>query len=1130
MSGWTLRTVCFQCWLLLTLLPAFTGAAQPDITTPPTNQAVAVGGTASFSVAADGAGPFTYQWLFNGNIVTLIATAAGNRSAGFSGDGNAATNAALYYPAGAAVDEGGNLFIADTSNNRIRKVDVNGIITTVAGNGSDGFSGDGNAATNAALSRPQGVAVDKGGNLFIADTYNQRIRKVDVNGIITTVVGNGSASFSGDGNAATNAALNYPAGVAVDNGGNLFIADSSNHRIRKVDVNGIIATAAGNGSASFSGDGNAATNAALNYPGGVAVDNGGNLFIADSLIQRIRKVDVNGIITTVAGNGSAGFSGDGNAAINAALYYPGGVAVDNAGNLFITDSSNNRIRKVDVNGIISTAAGNGSAGFSGDGNGAANAALYYPFGVGLDNGGNLFIADTYNHRVRKVMHANLSTLTLANITLYNIGNYSVIVSNSSGSVTSSVAALNMLPYITVQPANRTTAATGSSPSFSVAAAGSMPLGYQWYYAGTNLLQSGPDTTLTLSDVSTNNSGIYTVVVTNAYGSVTSQVASLVVEAPAMLTHRYSFDTNANDLVGSANGTILGNAYVTNGSLVLDGTNGSVQLPNNLFTNYDSLSLEIWFVDAPINNQNAQLYSFSGTNGAITYSLYGQGAYVRRGVSSVVNLPSPAVGRTNHLVWRQDSGSALASLYVNGILAGANTSFTNTPSLIGSTTTNRIGAGKTNSTALNFKGSILEFRTYQGALSPLEVAVLDAFGPDLPQTSAGALQAVRMVIPSPTGPGALFRAGVFADFSSLTNINISAQPDLVLSSDNPNVIAITPDQQLKTMTLGTANITAIWHGFSNTVAVTVGVPQDIALLHRYGFNERTNDWVVHDSVGGANGQLFNTGSHFPANGVFTGTGQMKLSGGTSLADSGGYAALPPGVVSSLSEVTLEAWVTWIPGFVLQYGNGAWQRIFDFGGGTNSYLYLTPATVSRTWTHTTITTNGPIHETPILDWMHIFPTNVMSHVAVTYSPVRGVMKLYLNGVLVASGIATIPLSGIVDTNNWLGRSQFSGDAYFYGSYNEFRIYSGLLSDADVAADFAAGPDAVGVDYILHSYWSGSALSITWGLSATNLVLQSTPVLGDAANWNPVPVTPVLQNGRYAVTVPLTGAAAYFRLHAP
>jgi sugar lactone lactonase YvrE len=226
----------------------------------------------------------------------------------------------LYRPSGAAVDAIGNLFIADSGNNCIRKVGINGIITTVAGNGygagtGGGYSGDGGAATNAELNYPTGVAVDTTGNLFIAEEGNQRVRKVGTNGIITTVAGNGytnqygSGGFSGDGGAATNAELNYPSGVAVDATGNLFIADQYNNRIRKVGTDGIIRTVAGNGIEGYSGDGGAATIAELLVPAGVAVDATGNLFIADTANDRIRKVGTNRIITTVAGNGPVGFGG-----------------------------------------------------------------------------------------------------------------------------------------------------------------------------------------------------------------------------------------------------------------------------------------------------------------------------------------------------------------------------------------------------------------------------------------------------------------------------------------------------------------------------------------------------------------------------------------------------------------------------------------------------------------------------------------------------------------------------------------------------------------------------------------------------------------------------------------------------
>ena len=336
------------------------------------------------------------------HAATIITTVAGNGTRGFSGDGAAATGAQFDGIYGVAADAAGNLYIADLLNNRIRKVDTGGLISTVAGNGTQGFSGDGGAAASAALSGPQGVAVDGTGNLYIADWGNNRIRKVDSGGVITTVAGNGTWGFSGDGGAAISAQLNGTAGVAVDDAGKLYIADWANNRIRRVDSGGGITTVAGNGTQGFSGDGGAATGAALNGPVGVAVDGAGNLYIADSNNHRIRKVDSGGVITTVAGNGTAGYSGDGGAATGAELNWPRGVAVDAAGTPYIADEVNNRIRQVDSGGIITTVAGDGTPGFSGDGGVATSAALWFPSGVAADAAGNLYIVDGGNNRIRRL--------------------------------------------------------------------------------------------------------------------------------------------------------------------------------------------------------------------------------------------------------------------------------------------------------------------------------------------------------------------------------------------------------------------------------------------------------------------------------------------------------------------------------------------------------------------------------------------------------------------------------------------------------------------------------------------------------------------------------------------------------
>jgi trimeric autotransporter adhesin len=324
-----------------------------------------------------------------------------------------ATGASLNFPTGIAVDPSGNLFIADRDNNRIRKVNTTGIITTVAGNGTRGYSGDGGAATSTELNLPQAVAVDAVGNLYIADRNNHRIRKVTTNGIISTVAGNGTAGFSGDGGAATSARLNYPQAVAVDEAGNLYIADRDNNRIRKVRSNGTIITIAGNGTEVFSGDGGVATSAGVFAPQNIAVDGSGNVYLADPSF-RIRKINTTGIISTVAGNGIDGYNGDGIAATNASLSFPRGMSIDGTGNLYISDNSNNRIRKVSTTGIISTVAGS-TRGFSGDGGAATSAMLRGPYDVAVDAAGNLFIVDRANHRIRKVSSTPVPSITLGTI-------------------------------------------------------------------------------------------------------------------------------------------------------------------------------------------------------------------------------------------------------------------------------------------------------------------------------------------------------------------------------------------------------------------------------------------------------------------------------------------------------------------------------------------------------------------------------------------------------------------------------------------------------------------------------------------------------------------------------------------
>ncbi len=349
----------------------------------------------------------------------IISTIAGNGTTGFNGDGAAATSAGLYYPNDVAIDSSGNIYIADTFNYRIRKLSIDtGIISTVAGISTSGFSGDGLLATASEINAPYGVSVDDSGNIYIADTYNHRIRRVDaVTGSITTVAGNGSAAFSGDGGPATSASLNNPRKVIVDKGGNIYIADTNNNRIRMVDASsGIITTVAGNGSGAFAGDGGAATSASIYWPYSVAIDNSGNLYIADYSNMRIRKVEkATGIISTVAGKGGTGyitFSGEGGPATSASIGTPYGVTVDVVGNIYLAASY--RILKVDtVTGILNTVAGSGLVGFSGDGGLATTADLDGPSGIAIDTAGSVYFADTRNHRIRKIIAPDLTITMIA---------------------------------------------------------------------------------------------------------------------------------------------------------------------------------------------------------------------------------------------------------------------------------------------------------------------------------------------------------------------------------------------------------------------------------------------------------------------------------------------------------------------------------------------------------------------------------------------------------------------------------------------------------------------------------------------------------------------------------------------
>jgi hypothetical protein len=331
-----------------------------------------------------------------------ITTVAGNGIEGYSGDGGPATSAQLNWPRDMVVRADGSLYIADTNNHCIRKVTTDGTISTVVGTGRSGYSGDGNRAASAQLNRPRDVEVGTDGGLYIADTDNHCIRKVTPDGVIKTLAGIGTSGYSGDRGLATSAQLAWPQDVAAGTNGSLYFTDTGNHRIRKVSPEGRISTVAGTGTCGYTGDEVLATKAQLARPRGVAMGIDGCLYIGDTENHCIRKIVPDGTITTVVGNGTEGYSGDGGPATSAQLAWPRGVLLDVNGSLYIADCGNSVIRKVAPDGTIITVAGIGTEGYSGDGGPANSAELADPHGIAIGEDISLYISEPRNHCIRKV--------------------------------------------------------------------------------------------------------------------------------------------------------------------------------------------------------------------------------------------------------------------------------------------------------------------------------------------------------------------------------------------------------------------------------------------------------------------------------------------------------------------------------------------------------------------------------------------------------------------------------------------------------------------------------------------------------------------------------------------------------
>ncbi len=364
----------------------------------------------------------------------IITTIAGGGTAD-PGNGGPATDCVLETPTGVAVDAVGNMYICERDAHRVRKVTPDGTITTFAGTGTAGYSGDGGPATVAELQFPYCITIDASSNIYIGD--QSTVRKINTTGIISTVAGTGTMGYSGDGSLATLAELKGPSGIAIDGGGILYIADKGNNRIRKVNLSGIITTIAGTGATLYNGENIPATDANLYAPSGVTIDGVGNVFVVEYINPRIRKINPVGFITTVAGTGTVGYSGDGGAAIAAQFDRPIGITIDSYGNLYIGATFNDCVRKINTTGIITAIAGNGLSGSDGDGGAATAARLSTPAGVTLDAGGNMLVCSFSGRKIRKIAKV-VSTPSAPKVELKyqmqlypnpNIGNFNALVSS-----------------------------------------------------------------------------------------------------------------------------------------------------------------------------------------------------------------------------------------------------------------------------------------------------------------------------------------------------------------------------------------------------------------------------------------------------------------------------------------------------------------------------------------------------------------------------------------------------------------------------------------------------------------------------------------------------------------------------
>lgn len=655
-------------------------------------------------------------------------------------------------------------------------------------------------------------------------------------------------------------------------------------------------------------------------------------------------------------------------------------------------------------------------------------------------------------------------------------------------------------------------------------------------------------------------GVGTTTIIATYGSISTTGSIQVISLPTTLIHRYSFTSDASDSVGTANGTLYGNATISGGQVLLDGAQGSyVDLgsyliaPSNIPNN--SITLEGWATFYPTNGAWTRFFDFGNINGGLgaNYIFFApnngaNGGQARLAVSDVspgytsesgFNINN-VLGRTNlHVVavYNPNPSAQILQLYLNGTLVGSTTT---TKQLSGINNVFSFLGRSTYSGDSWLAGSIDEFRIYNGALDRFQIAASDQAGPNQTNFNVGTFQSFVFT----TGVTNLYLDAVhqvsacILNFSQATNINILTDPNLTFTASDPTVVSVSNAGLIHATRVGSATITATYHyvvaGVTNTYTatsplITVLVPP-AQLVHRYNFNEGAGS-VVHDIVGGADAAIMiATNTLGVTNAVWDASGQLIINTNTTLGAQDTFINLPAGIASALvSNATFEAWVT-------DYASAGWQRIFDFGGRPGSPTNGPDPNV--------FLTRGPGNTNPRYDWVTgnitssaVWTNLGQGHFVVLHDGTDNSAKLYMNGVLVASsGTLNEALSSLSDTNCFLGRSIYSWplslpggyfDPYYQGSFNEFRIYKGLLTEAEIQQDYALGPDQLIGKVPLAVKTTTSQVVLSWPRYAPRYTLFSSPVLGAGAAWTATTGTVTDTGTNFLVTVPVTGSARFFRL---